>query len=1031
MQFLWTRRFFLSLVGGFLVAVLPAHAGPANPEPVAITQPDGTVFQAITRGDEFQGWMETADGYTVLRNPATGFFDYAVRSAVGPELVPSGMAVAQAMGVQQRAQALLPPKGLRPPRNAEREQYQEQFLNNVRASRMASGAQRASAVTGIWAPTPVSGAKKILLLLVSFQDTPLSANAATYWYNAVHNTGAPSVAKYYQDNSFGAVSIAPVPSTQPGSPSGVVTVALAQNHPNCLDGDCSYAVEAAFVKAALAAAASYVNFAALDTNGNGTISVDEALVYLVIAGYETSAGSGLTPSYWAHAMGGSGVTVGGKTIDHWALNGERYSTANLMQMGVIAHEMGHAMGGLPDLYDTSGTNEGLGFFSLMAGGSWGAQAGEIGGATPTAMDAWSRYYLGWSTPRTLANGTVASFANALSGATAPVLLLNAASSTSEYWLVENRPPMSWDAGLYRRLGSWSGGLLVQHIDSNIGSKSGNTFNTYVAGRHQGNMVEEPATALCSLSSTTNASSGCKTLLYYAGNSTTFNGASAPSSNYYSGAASSLGLSGISAPGSVMTATIQAPVVAAPVTPAPGAYNTDVRAYVPNANAPSGYTSFLRTINTSTSATPVYVTVIDGTTGALSAYGTLTTSLPAGAAVTFAASQIETALGFTLPANDRPRMRVTTAVPIEVQSFMSNPTGAITQLADALTGATSQLVRFYVPAAQAASGYTSFIRVINAGSVATPVQVTLINPDTGAATHSGQLTASLAPKAAVTFTAQQVEAAMGNPLTINSKAPRILVAGNVALEVQSFMSNPGGIVSQNSGAQAGAAVPVRFYMPAANEATGYYSVLRVINTGSGATAVNVSLLDEYSGQATATGQLTASLAANGALALRASAVEAALGVTLAAPERPRLLVSSPTSSPLQVQSLLVNPSGVYTQLVEAQSGTTIDIRAHVPAALASSYNSFLRVINTSSVATPVNVSLINGTTGAVGWTGRLITSLPAGRVLTFSAQEVEAALGLTIPATDRPRIRITTSAPIEVQSFMSNPGGVLTETGNFQ
>jgi len=39
MQFLWTRRFFLSLVGGCLVA--------------------------ITRGDEFQGWMETADGYAM------------------------------------------------------------------------------------------------------------------------------------------------------------------------------------------------------------------------------------------------------------------------------------------------------------------------------------------------------------------------------------------------------------------------------------------------------------------------------------------------------------------------------------------------------------------------------------------------------------------------------------------------------------------------------------------------------------------------------------------------------------------------------------------------------------------------------------------------------------------------------------------------------------------------------------------------------------------------------------------------------
>lgn len=52
-----------------------------------------------------------------------------------------------------------------------------------------------------------------------------------------------------------------------------------------------------------------------------------------------------------------------------------YDGTTPMQMGVIAHEMGHAMGGLPDLYDTTNTNAGLGAYSLMSGGAWSARPG--------------------------------------------------------------------------------------------------------------------------------------------------------------------------------------------------------------------------------------------------------------------------------------------------------------------------------------------------------------------------------------------------------------------------------------------------------------------------------------------------------------------------------------------------------------------------------------------------------------------------------------------------------------------------------
>jgi M6 family metalloprotease-like protein/uncharacterized repeat protein (TIGR02543 family) len=545
------RRF---VVLAACLLAMNAQAVPASPEPFVVKQPGGTSFYAVMQGDEFQGWAETLDGYTIVKNAATGYFEYARHNAAG-ELVPSGIVVAPAFAAQMMQEGLLPPKGLRPPRNTALEQFQERFLKAHHEARMATAQKVTPTVTGTWAPTPVTGPKKILIILVSFADVALTSTPA-YWSNAVHDLAGASVARYYQDNSFSNISIAAVPHTQPGGPTGVVSVTLGTNHPNC-GGSCSFSTESAWINAALAAAAPYVNFAALDTNGNGTISVDEALIYFVLAGFESSAGAS-TPGIWAHAWGGPGVAVSGKNVDHWALNGERYNATEIMRMGVIAHEMGHAMGGLPDLYDISGKNQGLGIFSLMAGGSWGRKSGEIGGTTPVGLDAWARHYLGWSTPQYPSDGASVTFVSGLASKDSAVMLLNPATSSSEYWLVENRPPTNWDGGMYPNLGTWTGGLLIQHIDLNVGTKSGNSFNSYTVGPHQGNLAVEPSTATCSLKAVAPATSsrGCPTILYYNGNSTTFNGASTPNSNYYSGATSSVGVSGVSLPGSTMTATVQ-------------------------------------------------------------------------------------------------------------------------------------------------------------------------------------------------------------------------------------------------------------------------------------------------------------------------------------------------------------------------------------------------------------------------------------------------------------------------------------------
>lgn len=63
-------------------------------------------------------------------------------------------------------------------------------------------------------------------------------------------------------------------------------------------------------------------------------------------------------------------------------------------LGVFTHEFGHDLG-LPDLYDTSGGDNGTGFWTLMSGGSWLNDGTEDIGSSPGYMGAWEKLQLGW------------------------------------------------------------------------------------------------------------------------------------------------------------------------------------------------------------------------------------------------------------------------------------------------------------------------------------------------------------------------------------------------------------------------------------------------------------------------------------------------------------------------------------------------------------------------------------------------------------------------------------------------------------
>ena len=63
-------------------------------------------------------------------------------------------------------------------------------------------------------------------------------------------------------------------------------------------------------------------------------------------------------------------------------------------LGIFAHEFGHDLG-LPDYYDTTGGDNGTGFWTLMSSGSWLGHGDGTVGTTPGQMGATEKYFLGW------------------------------------------------------------------------------------------------------------------------------------------------------------------------------------------------------------------------------------------------------------------------------------------------------------------------------------------------------------------------------------------------------------------------------------------------------------------------------------------------------------------------------------------------------------------------------------------------------------------------------------------------------------
>ena len=428
----------------------PVFAVPACPLPAEFIQPDGTRIQLHLKGDEWLHWMTDIDGYPVMQEAGT--WVYASHDAAGA-LVPTrarvGADLPQSLGLSKA--------GPGASEISRAKLFAAQALKPI--------AQRVN--------TQPTGAVKNLVILCMFADHTIAADCrapAAYdsLFNQVSSTGfnAPtgSVYDFFHEFSYGALNLQSTVIawvTLPG------TEQFYANGAYGLPGKTGYPRNAArMVEDALNLVDPIVNFAQFDIDNDGYVDA----IDIIHSGYGGEVTGNGTNTIWSHksTLSGSGTTEwtsADRNLNQDRVKVDLYHTeparaglrspvnANITPIGVIAHETGHYFG-LPDLYDTDNSSEGLGSYCLMAN-AWGFNNDAL---HPPHPSAWCKIQLGWMFP--LVDPPPGLYSLTQAEAAPSVIKLTSGFPAGEYLLIENRQPAGTETDMPM------GGLAVWHVDEN-------------------------------------------------------------------------------------------------------------------------------------------------------------------------------------------------------------------------------------------------------------------------------------------------------------------------------------------------------------------------------------------------------------------------------------------------------------------------------------------------------------------------------------------------------------------------------------
>jgi len=425
-------------------------SAPFHGKKFTFKQPDGTPIQLQGWGDEHNARFQTLDGFPVIQNPDTGFYEYAAINDEGTEVRATG---ARAGIDDPRERGVRP--GLASSRAAARVRTQvssglprgtTRWEERRRQARTAL--RNAMLATPGIAPAPPQtqtvGDYIGLCVLVEFPDVPatitreeVEAFCNQHGYSGFGNNG--SVHDYFLENSLGRLRY-----------TNVVAPYYRAQHPRdyYTDRRVAYTVRA---RELILEALTYLRGQGFDFSQLTTDN--EGYVYALNVYYAGPVDNSWSEGLWPHAYN--------LAAPYPLMDGKRahdYQITNMgdeLTLGTFCHENGHMICDFPDLYDYDSDSQGTGVYCLMCAGS----AFEGADRNPTHVCAYLKRAAGWAESVTpLTDGMTAT---ATAGRNQFFIH---AKNGREYFLIENRNQQGRDEYLT------DSGLAIWHVD-HLGNNS--------------------------------------------------------------------------------------------------------------------------------------------------------------------------------------------------------------------------------------------------------------------------------------------------------------------------------------------------------------------------------------------------------------------------------------------------------------------------------------------------------------------------------------------------------------------------------
>jgi M6 family metalloprotease-like protein len=411
----------------FVCAATSLWAVPAERTRLRVRLIDGSEIFVTTQGDEHISWLMADDGSIVV--PAEGHKDRFVRS-------------------QQRLEELI-------------------SLGNERRR-----IRRIGTIEN--APLPPTGAPRVAVVLVNFQDSTFSVgknDEEIRQYYDLYCNGTRDGKNYQGHGSYGSIrDYFIAQSDSLFQPEFVIIGPVTLDHPEATYGANSGNTKDVgfrqFRKEAVEKATAMYkgDWSDFDNRGKGHVDI----VFFIFAGSGENTVYTNTDLIWPKELTES-VTVtldNGKSVvfatsaccsenrlKKMASDGIHAGEVIPDGIGVMCHELSHAIG-LPDLYDVNYKGFGMDVWSIMDYGCYMQY-----GHHPVAYTAYEREFMGWRKTQEISEAGPYVL-NPIAAREGIGLKITNPKNTNEYYILEARLKTGWDGSLAK----YGHGLQVTHVD---------------------------------------------------------------------------------------------------------------------------------------------------------------------------------------------------------------------------------------------------------------------------------------------------------------------------------------------------------------------------------------------------------------------------------------------------------------------------------------------------------------------------------------------------------------------------------------